>query len=96
MDGKRARMQEVTQRYDQANENARRLMEMESLVVPDADVAVTAGKLFDSLPTLWEKTDLGYRTAPGIATSASRSLLMTCSGVPLFLSISPPFSGPDY
>ena len=34
---------------------------MRSLVVPDADAAVTAGKLVEDLPRLWEKADLGER-----------------------------------
>jgi hypothetical protein len=31
------------------------------LVVPDADAAVTAGKLLEDLPALWKKADLGER-----------------------------------
>ena len=34
---------------------------MRSLVVPDADAAVTAGKLLEDLPALWKKADLGER-----------------------------------
>ena len=34
---------------------------LRSLVVPDADAAVTAGKLLEDLPALWEKADLGER-----------------------------------
>ena len=34
---------------------------LRSLVVPDADAAVTAGKLLEDLPVLWEKADLGER-----------------------------------
>ena len=34
---------------------------LRSLVVPDADAAVTAGKLVEDLPRLWEKADLGER-----------------------------------
>ena len=34
---------------------------LRSLVVPDADVAVQAGRLLDDLPRLWEKADLGER-----------------------------------
>ena len=30
-------------------------------MVPDADAAVTAGKLLEDLPALWEKADLGER-----------------------------------
>ena len=40
---------------------------LRSLVVPDADAAVTAGKLLEDLPRLWEKADLGER----------RSILLT-------------------
>ena len=32
-----------------------------SLVVPDADAAVNAGKLLEDLPLLWDKADLGER-----------------------------------
>ena len=34
---------------------------MRSLVVPDADAAVTAGKLLEHLPALWKKANLGER-----------------------------------
>ena len=34
---------------------------LRSLVVPDADAAVTAGKLLEDLPALWERPDLGER-----------------------------------
>ena len=34
---------------------------LRSLVVPDADAAVTAGKLLEDLPALWGKADLGER-----------------------------------
>ena len=30
-------------------------------MVPDADAAVTAGKLLEDLPALWEQADLGER-----------------------------------
>ena len=40
---------------------------LRSLVLPDADAAVTAGKLLENLPWLWEKADLGER----------RSILLT-------------------
>jgi len=36
-------------------------VELESLVLPEADAAVTAGKLLENLPRLWEKADLGER-----------------------------------
>ena len=34
---------------------------LRSLVVPDADVAVQAGRLLEDLPRLWQKADLGER-----------------------------------
>ena len=40
---------------------------LRSLVVPDADAAVTAGRFLEDLPALWEKADLGER----------RSILLT-------------------
>ena len=34
---------------------------LRSLIVPDADAAVDAGKLLENLPNLWEKADRGER-----------------------------------
>ena len=34
---------------------------LRSLVVPDADAAITAGKLLENLPALWRKADLAER-----------------------------------
>ena len=34
---------------------------LRSLVVPDADAAVTAGRFLEDLPAPWEKADLGER-----------------------------------
>ncbi len=34
---------------------------LRSLVVPDADATVTAGKLLEDLPAMWKKADLGER-----------------------------------
>ncbi len=34
---------------------------LRSLVLPDADDAMTAGRLLEDLPVLWEKADLGER-----------------------------------
>ena len=47
---------------DEYRRQKKRLEEkLRSLVGPDADVALQAGKLLEDLPRLWEKADLGER-----------------------------------
>ena len=36
-------------------------VKLRSLVAPDADSALSAGRLLENLPVLWEKADLGER-----------------------------------
>ena len=49
--------------YDDEFQRQTRLLKdrLNSLVVPDAQAAVTAGKLIEHRPPLWEKADLGER-----------------------------------